>query len=122
MANNTLESARGGREPATDAKDAEEGAADAAVTDQPKPSGGFKPWLPLVVALVAMPVLAYATTRFVLLPKLQRALALPASAATPESAPDTSASAGGESGKNAPAKTKVMVPLSKMLVNVAGTM
>ena len=123
MANKTLETSRGGREPAMDAKDAEEGAASAGSANESKPSGGFKPWLPLVVALVAMPALAYATTRFVLLPKLQHALALPVTGSTPDSVSETSAAAGAESGKTAAqAKTKVMVPLSKMLVNVAGTM
>jgi len=36
--------------------------------------------LPLIIALVAMPALAYATTTFVLLPKLQAALSAPAAA------------------------------------------
>jgi flagellar protein FliL len=120
MANNPLESTRGGREPA---KDAEEGAPDAGKENAPKSSGGFKPWLPLVVAVVAMPALAYATTRFVLLPKLQHALSQPASGSEPQSASETSASAGAEGTKTtAQGKTKVMVPLSKMLVNVSGTM
>ena len=122
MANNTLETPRGGREPATDPQEAEEGAADTAKAGEPKASGGFKSWLPLLVALVAMPVLAFVTTRFVLLPKLQHALALPAPGSSPDSTSETSASTGAETGKNAQAKTKVMMPLSKMLVNVAGTM
>ncbi len=118
MANTNLET-RGGREEAAEAPEAEAGAEKAA---EPKASGGFKPWLPLAVAVVAMPVLAFATTRFVLLPKLQRALTLPAGAPAPEPATE-SASAGAESGKpGVPGKIKVTVPLSKMLVNVAGTM
>jgi flagellar FliL protein len=120
MANNTLETSRGGREPAKDAKGSEP---EAGKATEPKASGGFKPWLPLVVALVAMPALAYATTRLVLLPNLQRALSQPASGSTPGSASEPSSSAGAEGGKTAaPEKTKVMVSLSKMLVNVAGTM
>src|SRR5581483_12266941 len=113
MANNTLES-RGGREPAQDAQGAEESASDGGKPNDPKSSGGFKAWLPLVVALVTMPVLAYATTRFVLLPKLQHALALPAAASNPEAVSESSASTGAEAGKaGTPGKTKVMVPLSK---------
>jgi flagellar FliL protein len=120
MPNNTLETPRGGREPA---KDAEEAGSDAGKSPEPKASAGFKSWLPLVIALVTMPALAYATTMFVLLPKLQRAITQPASGSTPESASETSASAGADAGKTAaPVKTKVMVSLSKMLVNVAGTM
>jgi flagellar FliL protein len=120
---NTLETSRGGREPAKDAKHADESESEAGTATGPKASGGFKPWLPLVVALVTMPALAYATTRFVLLPKLQRALSQPSTGSTPESASETSASGSTEAGKTAsPGKIKVMVPMSKMLVNVAGTM
>jgi flagellar FliL protein len=122
MANTTLET-RGGREPAKDATDAEEGAPEAAEASAPKAAGGFKAWLPLLVALVTMPALAYATTRFILLPKLQHALSLSAAGSATEATTETSASTGTEAGKTGvQSKTKVMVPLSKMLVNVAGTM
>lgn len=118
MANTTLET-RGGEATATDAP---EGEAAAEQAPAPKASGGFKQWLPLVVAVVAMPLLAFATTRFVLLPKLQHSLALPAGASATDAA-ESSASAGAEAGKpGAPGKLKVTVPMSKMLVNVAGTM
>ncbi|HUD49576.1 MAG TPA: flagellar basal body-associated FliL family protein [Candidatus Baltobacteraceae bacterium] len=118
MPTNIPESTRGGREPV---KEPEEGAPNAGKTTEPKASGGFKPWLPLVVALLTMPALAYATTMFVLLPKIQRALVPSAAGSSPAS--DTSASPGAEAGGAAtPAKTKVNVALSKMLVNVAGTM
>ena len=46
------------------------------------PAGGFKAWLPLLVTLVTMPVLAYAATTFVLLPRLQKGLNIPAGEAT----------------------------------------
>ena len=71
-----------------------------------------------------MPVLAYATTRFVLLPKLEHGLAQAnKGGATPDSAPEAGPAATGE-GKAAAGsdKLKVAVSLSKMLVNVAGTM
>ena len=120
MANNSLEAARGGREPA---KDAEEKEAAAGKEAEPKASGGFKAWLPLVIAVVAMPALAYATTTFVLLPKLQHSLSQPAPGGATGAAAETSASGKTEDGKTAAVgKTKVMVPLSKLLVNVAGTM
>lgn len=119
MANTTLET-RGGEATATDAP---EGEATAEQAPAPKTSGGFKQWLPLVVTVVAMPILAFATTKFVLLPKLQHSLALPAGALAQDAAADSSSPASAESGKSGtPGKLKVTVPMSKMLVNVAGTM
>jgi flagellar protein FliL len=122
MANSTLETPRGGREPANDANGAEEKEPSAPQEAAPKSSAGIKAWLPLVVALVTMPALAYVTTVFVLLPKLQRGLAQAASPSTPGSASENSAAAAGEPGKTAQGKPKVMVQLNKLLVNVAGTM
>ncbi len=120
MANTTLETSRSGN---ASPQDAEASPSDGGAATEPKASGGIKPWLPLIVAVVAMPVLAFATTRFVLLPKLQRGLALSAAGSTPESASEAGAVSGSEAGKTgAQGKIKVMVPLTKMLVNVAGTM
>jgi flagellar FliL protein len=119
MAGNKMEApARGGREAAKDAGEGE--AAEAAAA--PKASGGLKPWLPLIVAVVSMPLLAFVTTRFVLLPKIQHALGQPKTAAS-EAATEPAAASGGEAAKGAAGgKVKIMVPMSKMLVNVAGTM
>jgi flagellar FliL protein len=119
MASNSLESSRGGREPA---KAPENGKpAEDEATPPPASGGGFKPWLPLAVAAVAMPALAYATTHFVLLPKLERGLTqgspAPAQETTAESG--TGAKSGGKAVSD---KLKVTVSLNKMLVNVAGTM
>ncbi|MGA2175611.1 MAG: flagellar basal body-associated FliL family protein [Verrucomicrobiota bacterium] len=90
-----------------------------------KPPASGKTWLPLLITVVAMPMLAYATTKFVLVPQMKRALAQ-STAAPVESA---AATGGGESHATASdgkttidGKTKVTVPLSKILVNVAGTM
>ena len=97
----------------------------AAIACRTKASGGLKAWLPLIVAVVTMPVLAFATTRFVLLPKIDRhALAVPDQRLRSRQprrlrpAPRSS----GRRTKPLAGKTKVTVPLSKMLVNVAGTM
>ena len=95
----------------------EEGAAPAAPAAETPAGGGggFKAWLPLIVTVVIMPVLAYGMTRFVLLPKLQKGLGITAAAreeavtATKPAKEDTSAK-------------KESVPLNKLLVNVAGTM
>jgi flagellar FliL protein len=120
MANAPLETSRGGREPA---KEAEESDAAAGKEAAPKPAGGIKSWLPLIITVVTMPALAYATTTFVLLPKLQRSLSQPAVGSTPAPVSETSAPASGEAGKPAaPGKTKITVSLNKLLVNVAGTM
>jgi flagellar protein FliL len=119
MAGNIMESSRGGRE---EAKAAENGKATEVSANPPAASkGGFKAWLPLVVSVVTMPALAYAITHFVLLPKLERDLAQ----GKPGAAQETKAESGAEAkseGKAASDKLKVTVSLSKMLVNVAGTM
>jgi flagellar protein FliL len=78
--------------------------------------GGIKAFLPLIIALVAMPALAYATTMFLILPKLKKDLGITAQAAE-----------GGEHGEGASdghgaTGTKESVPMTKLLVNVAGTM
>ena len=116
----TTDAARG------DAKGgAEAGGADA------KPAaggGGIKSFLPLIIAAVAMPGLAFVTTNFVVLPKIKAAMG--ATSAAPAEATKTEGSAkegdkkegdkkegGKESGK-----AKVNVPMTKILVNVAGTM
>ena len=45
----------------------------AAVAPAPAASGGLKAWLPLLVTIVVMPVLAFATTKFLILPKVLHA-------------------------------------------------
>ena len=83
--------------------------------------GGFKTWVPLLATVVVMPALAYATTQFILLPKIKQAMTQGA-ASSGEPAGDASkekeaspAAAGG--------KEKVLAPFPrKILVNVAGTM
>jgi flagellar FliL protein len=83
----------------------------------PAAGGGLKPWLPLVANLLLMPVMAYGTVHFLVLPKMQAGTT--ASAATTES----SKKEGAAHGNKEAGKQKVMAPLSdKVLVNVAGTM
>jgi flagellar FliL protein len=79
----------------------------------PKPaSGGFKAWLPLIITIVLMPVLAYGMTQYVLLPRLQHGLGI-----TPAEGGSHS-----EKKKEAPTGKKESVTMNKLLVNVAGTM
>ena len=126
MANINLDPPRGGREeakaPEQEAKASENGkSAEAKETPPPTSGGGLKAWLPLAVAVVTMPALAYATTHFVLLPKIERALKPDKPGTAPEGAAEPGATAKGEA-KAGTDKTKVTVSMSKMLVNVAGTM
>lgn len=58
--------------------------------------GGIKAWLPLIVAVVLMPVLSYVVTSFVLLPKLQKGLGI-----TPPAAAAAAHGEGGEGGGEA---------------------
>lgn len=101
-------------------------AAEAKAEAKPAPSsGGFKAWLPLVLSVLLMPAVAYAMTMFVLLPKLKQGMgAEPVQAR--ESAPGESGH--GEAGKTASAasresaKPKFKVPVSKVIVNVSGSL
>ena len=108
-----------------------EGAADA-VAAAPAAGGGIKAWLPLILTLVLMPVVAYALTTFVLLPKLQKAMggASAENADHGETAePAPSGGHGGHGGSTkanarepGSAKGKTKVPLSKIVVNVSGSL
>jgi flagellar FliL protein len=109
-------------------------------------AGGMQAWLPLIIAITVLPVVSYAVTTFVLLPKLQKGLGLaPAAAAAPAAgghgapadahgAPKEAADAGGHGAPKADsgghgAKPeggggsggREQVPLTKLIVNVAGT-
>jgi flagellar FliL protein len=97
--------------------------AEAAATPAAKSGGGFKAFLPLIITVVLMPTLAWAMTAFVLVPKLQKSLGV-APAHT-----EHAAESAGEKEK-APAEkengekggTKETVTMTKLLVNVSGTM
>ena len=87
---------------------------DAAPAPTPAPSGGgFKPWLPLVITTVFMPVLAFGMTQFVILPQLQKGLGINAPAASPTVAKPK---------KDISKEKTISVSMNKLLVNVAGTM
>jgi flagellar FliL protein len=113
--------------PAADKGAAKEAPAAAAPAAAPVAEpGGIKPFIPLIANLVLMPVLAYAMTAFVLVPKLAKKVT------HTEAAPEPAATAHGESSSHEPepegapagnGKIKYSVPLSKKtLVNVSGTM
>ena len=87
--------------------------AAAAAEVAPAPGGGFKSWLPLILAIVLMPALAFGMTKFVIVPSLQKSLGIK----------ETAESAGGhgEKVKKGADGKKTSVQLSKMLVNIAGS-
>lgn len=76
------------------------------------PAGGFKAWLPLIVTILLMPALAFGVAQFVILPQLQKSLGVKTS----------SASATSKSKKEAAGAKQESVAISKLLVNVSGTM
>ncbi len=99
----------------------EEGAAEAGGAAAPAAkSGGASAWMPLVVTVAVMPVLAFVMTRFVLVPQMTKAIATQGGSAPVEQAGTNSES--GSSGASSEGHSKVTVPLNKILVNVAGTM
>jgi flagellar FliL protein len=71
--------------------------------------------MPLLVAMLAMPVLAYVTTEYILVPRVQQAVA---NSVTTEAPAEPSAPGLGVKGR----ADKVSVSLNKILVNVAGSM
>jgi len=97
----------------------EEPAEGAAAPVAKSSGGGFKAWLPLIITVLCMPALAYATTKFVLVPQMKKSLAeatgAPAVAETPGADAKDGTTPDGT-------KAKVKIPMSKILVNVADTM
>lgn len=94
----------------------EEAAAPAAAEGAPAPApaaGGLKAWLPLIVTIVVMPLLAYAMTEFVLLPQVKKGLGLSSGHATESKEKESKAAADAK---------RETAPMNKLLVNVAGTM
>lgn len=86
----------------------------AAEASAPAPaSGGFKAWLPLIVTVVVMPLIAYGMTQFLLLPQLKKNLGLGETTATAAKPKDAKSNAQDK---------RESVTMNKLLVNVAGTM
>ena len=101
---------------------AEEKPAESAAASPPPAAGGFKAWLPLILTVVLMPVLAWATTTFLLLPKLKAGLGTQTAHAR-EGGEVEHGGHGSESGSrgNIGAKPKTKHQLDKMVVNVSGS-
>jgi flagellar FliL protein len=92
----------------------------------PASGGGLKAWLPLLLTVLLMPALAYVMTSFVLVPKLQKSLGLQAVSAREGAEGEAGGQPGESTGKEpGGAKTKgpkVKVPLTKIIVNVSGSL
>ena len=118
--------------------------ADAAAGAAPAAGGksAMQAWLPMIVAVVLLPVVAYLITTFVLLPKLQAGLGVAPAAASPaagghakpkeakegkepkeakESSHGGGGHGGGGEGEGADENGREQAPLTKLIVNVAGT-
>jgi flagellar FliL protein len=91
--------------------EAAEAAADAAAASGAAPDDGLRAWMPLLVTVIAMPLLAWVTTSFILLPRLQKGLGITQVSAT---------EAGGK--KGAAGARRESFTMNKLLVNVSGTM
>jgi len=84
-----------------------------------KGGAGWKAWLPLLLAVALLPLLAFGVTSFVLVPRMQKSLVAAGLALAP--AKETKPEGGAEKG-GPPSKQMQNAALNKLLVNVAGTM
>src|SRR5258706_5630606 len=115
--------------PAAAEKNSSREAPAAAAAPAPEPvaeGGGIKPFIPLIANLIVMPVLAYAMTAFVLVPKLAKKVGHSEAAPEPAASAHAAESSHGskpETAETGGGKGKYSVPLSKKtLVNASCTM
>jgi flagellar FliL protein len=116
-----------------------------AAREEAAPSGGFKAWLPLLLSVLLMPALAVGTTKFLIIPKVVHAREANHADADQDNAPAEAKTDGKEaakareskegkdsakpketkeakdSGKGHAGKRKQTVPITKVIVNVAGS-
>lgn len=96
---------------------------DIEISAAPEPKKPGNPWIPLLVAIVVMPVLSYAMTQFVLLPMMKESLKKAAiEGVTLSGAEKAAASSGSLPGKKKEEKpTTFECPFDNIVVNVSGT-
>ena len=92
-----------------------------------KTGGGIKAFLPLILTVITMPVLAWAMTTFVLVPKLQSALAGGEVVHSREAQAGEHGKSGGHGGKEghgakAESRTRYKAKLERIVVNVSGSL
>ena len=102
-------------------REAKPEAAPAPAAREPRGSS-WQAWLPLGVAVLLLPAIAYAMTTFVLVPRMQKALRSPATAPAEAGKEGRAEAANAGNEALAPGVTGQSVTLNKLLVNVAGTM
>jgi len=87
-------------------------------------AGKMGAWLPLISALALAPVMAYAVTSFVLIPKLKSGPKVPSHAvpASESASVEAKSESKGEGKKEEGADVQQSVIMAKLLVNVSGTM
>lgn len=108
----------------TEADSGESRLESAPVNESPQSAAApaWQAWLPLLGAIVLMPALAYAVTNYILLPNMQKGLGLAPSASASSASAGAGHGAASAAAHDSAAGPKDQVPLSKLLVNVAGTM
>lgn len=95
-------------------------------------SGGMKAFMPLILTLVLMPAIAFAMTKFIVLPKLLKAVAAESGVTDPNGTGEGDGQGTGDGkgdgdgkGEVKPSKgdgkTKEKVTMDKIVVNVAGS-
>src|SRR6266446_786083 len=85
------------------------------------PAGGIKAWLPLILTVVVTPALAYAMTTYVLIPKLQNSMG-PQTVQAREKGEEHGEAPSEKAAPKDNGKPKTKVPLSKVVVNVSGSL
>ncbi len=83
---------------------------------QAAPAKGIVAWLPAVATIIVAPAVTWATAEFVMLPRLQKKLALPPPAASADLAAEE------EPGKPGKPKEPPSYEFKNVVVNLAGTM
>lgn len=113
----------------------ESGAGSAEAEAAPAPSsGGIKAFIPLICTLLLMPALAWGMTQYLLIPRIKKELGLTSSSSAEpaehaegekesgEKGGEKGEKGGGEKGGGEKGGAKQTVTMTKLLVNVAGTM
>jgi len=104
---------------AENAKPGAKSEAPAAAPD--KSGGGIKALLPVILVVVLMPVLAYATTTYIVVPKIKKAAGAETSATGEHGESGGKEGEAGKEGHGAGPGGKISYPFGKVLVNVAGS-
>jgi len=101
-------------------RDPQPAVADAA--PKGKHGSAWKAWLPLGVAIVVMPLVAYGVTTFILVPQMQKSLVAPVVAPAKASQPAHAGAEAASSESPAQVGQRQSATINKLLVNVAGTL